>query len=74
MGEESKKDGLTNFSCYLQIPRCYGLYLGPPGKGGLELGPTKNQARSEQNQNSEQKQNSSSMPGEGDWSPILSSG
>ena len=31
------------------------LYTEPPEKGGLELGPTRNQTRLEQNQNSNQK-------------------
>ena len=57
-----------------RYPGVIGLYPGPPRKGGLELGPTRNQTRPEQNQNPEEKQNSSSVPGGGDQSPILSSG
>ena len=39
-----------------------GLFPGPPEKGGLELGPTR-----------DQNQNPSSLPRAGDQSPILSS-
>ena len=46
-----------------RYPGIMGLFPGPPEKGGLELGPTRNQ-----------NQNSSSLPRGGDQSPILSSG
>ena len=46
-----------------RYPGVTGLFRGPPEKGGLELGPTRNQ-----------NQNSSSLPRGGDQSPILSSG
>ena len=46
-----------------RYPGVTGLFPGPPEKGGLELGPTRNQ-----------NQNSSSLPRGGDQSPILSSG
>ena len=36
-------------------PGITGLYSGPPGKGEPELGPTRNQTRPEQNQNSNHK-------------------
>ena len=58
-----KRGGLTDVSCHLQMPKHYGTFPGPPEKGGLELGPTRNQ-----------NQNSSSLPRGGDQSPILSSG
>ena len=45
-----------------RYPGVTGLYPGPPEKGGLELGPTRNQT-----------QNSSSLPRGGDQTPILSS-
>ena len=40
-----KRGGLTDVSCHLQIPSITGLYPGPPEKGGLDLGPTRNQTR-----------------------------
>ena len=46
-----------------RYPGVMRLFPGPPEKGGLELGPTRNQ-----------NQNSSSLPRGGDQSPILSSG
>ena len=55
-----KRGGLTDVSCHLQIPRHYRTF---PEKGGLELGPHRNQ-----------NQTSSSLPRGGDQSPILSSG
>ena len=48
-------------------PGITGLSSGPPGKGEPELGPTRNQTRPEQNQNS------SSLPSRGDQPSILSS-
>ena len=76
MGWGRKRGDLTDISCHLQILRCYGT-TGLPKKGGLEIRPTRDQARPEQNQNSNQKpeqdQNSSSLPSRGDWPPILSS-
>ena len=62
----SKRGDLIDVSCHLQIPRCYGTSE-PPEKGGLEIGPTRNQDRPEQNQNS------SSIPSRGHWPLILSS-
>lgn len=55
------------------------LYTEPPEKGGLELGPTRNQTRLEQNQNSNQKteQNRTRIrvsAKRGDQPPILNSG
>ena len=47
MKEEGKRGGLTDVSCYLQIPSVMGLYPGPLEKGGLELCPTRNQTRTE---------------------------
>ena len=38
-----------------RYPGITGLFPGPPEKGGLELGPTRNQTRPEQNQNSNHK-------------------
>ena len=58
-----KRGGLTDVSCHLQIPRCYGTFPWASREGRLELGPTRNQ-----------NQNSSSLPRGGDQSPILSSG
>ena len=46
-GEGGKRVGLTDVSCHLQIPSIMGLYPGPPEKGGLDLGPTRNQTRPE---------------------------
>ena len=45
--EGGKRSGLTDISCHLQIPKHYGTFPGPPEKGGLELGPTRNQTRPE---------------------------
>ena len=59
---------LQTSSATYRYPGVMGLYPGPPEKGGLELGPTRNQTRPEQNQNL------SSLPRGGDQSPILSSG
>ena len=42
-----ERGGLTDVSCHLQIPSIMGLFPGPPEKGGLELGPTRNQTRPE---------------------------
>ena len=47
MREGGKRGGLTDVSCYLQIPSVMGLYPGPLEKGGLELCPTRNQTRPE---------------------------
>ena len=47
MREGGKRGGLTDVSCYLQIPSVMGLYPGPLEKGGLELCPTRNQTRTE---------------------------
>ena len=58
-----ERGGLTDVSCHLQIPRCYGTFPWASREGRLELGPTRNQ-----------NQNSSSLPRGGDQSPILSSG
>ena len=48
-GEEekggSKRGGLTDVSCHLQISRHYGTFPWAPEKGGLELSPTRNQTR-----------------------------
>ena len=49
-----------------RYPDVMGLNPEPPEKGGLELGPTRNQP--------DQNQNSSSLPRGGEQSPILSSG
>ena len=49
-----------------RYPGIMGLFHGPPEKGGLELGPTRNQTRPELN--------SSFLQRGGDQSPILSSG
>ena len=61
-----------------RYPGIMGLFPGPPKKGRLELGPTRNQVRPDWNQNLNQKpdqnQNSSSLPRGGDQCPILSSG
>ena len=46
-GEGGKRGGLTDVSCHLQIPRHYGTFPWVPEKGGLELGPSKNQTRPE---------------------------
>ena len=51
-----------------RYPGVMGLFPGPPEKGGLELHPTRNQTRPDQNQNS------SALPRGGDQSPILNSG
>ena len=59
---------LQTSSATYRYPGFMGLYPGPPEKEGLELGPTRNQTRPEQNQNL------SSLPRGGDQSPILSSG
>ena len=47
VGEGGERGGLTDVSCHLQIPGVMGLFPGPPEKGGLELGPTRNQTRPE---------------------------
>ena len=67
----------TSFaSC--KYPDITGLYPETPVKGGLVLGPIRNQTRSEQNQNSNQKpdqnQNLSSQPRGVDQALLLSSG
>ena len=46
-GRGGKRGGPTDISCHLQIPKHYGTFPGPPEKGGLELGPTRNQTRPE---------------------------
>ena len=61
-----------------KYPDVTGLYPGTPEKGGLVLGHIRNQTRSEQNQNSNQKpdqnQNLSSQSRGVDQALILSSG
>ena len=47
VGEVGKRDGLTDVSCHLKIPRLYETLPWPPEKGGLELGPTRNSTRPE---------------------------
>ena len=41
--EGDKRDGLTDISCNLQMPRCYGTFPWASRKGEWELGPTRNQ-------------------------------
>ena len=44
-GKGGKRGGLTDVSCHPQTPRRYGIFPGLPEKGGLKLGPTRNQTR-----------------------------
>ena len=65
-GEKEEKEkgvALQTSPATYRYPGVTGLFRGPPEKGGLELGPTRNQ-----------NQNLSSLPRGGDQSPILSSG
>ena len=61
VGKGAKEVALQTSPATCRHPGVTGLYPGPPEKGGLGLGPTRNQ-------------NSSSLPRGGDQSPILSSG
>ena len=56
----AKEVALQTSPATCRYPGVMGLYPGPPEKGGLELGPTRN--------------NSSFLPRGGDLSPILSLG
>ena len=47
MGEGGKGVALQTSPAPCRFPGVTGLYPGPPGKGGLELGPTRNQTRAE---------------------------
>ena len=44
---EAKRVALQTSSATYRYPGVMGLYPGPPEKGGLELGPTRNQTRPE---------------------------
>ena len=46
-GEGSKRGGLQTSPATYRYPGVMGLFPGPPEKGGLELGPTRNQTRPE---------------------------
>ena len=47
MGEGAKGVALQTSPATCRYPGIMGLYPGPPEKGGLELGPTRNQTRTE---------------------------
>jgi len=47
VGEGAKGVALQTSPATCRYPGIMGLYPGPPEKGGLELGPTRNQTRPE---------------------------
>ena len=79
-GEGGKRGGLTDVSCHLQTPRCYGTLHWASREGRIGTWPyqkpdqTGTEPELKPETRPEENQNLSSLPRGGDQSPIISSG